>query len=150
VSEFHIRRARPGDVAHIVALIADDRLGARRESLDDLGPYLRAFETIDADPHQFLAVAEDAGAVVATLQLTFIPGLSRRGATRALVEAVRVRSDRRGDGLGSTLMKWAVEEARRRGCALVQLTSDGSRTGAHRFYERLGFEQSHKGFKLML
>jgi GNAT superfamily N-acetyltransferase len=150
VNEFHIRRARSADVAQIITLIADDQLGARRESPDDLDPYLRAFEAIDSDPHQFLAVAEDAGEIVGTLQLTFVPGLSRRGATRALVEAVRVRSDRRGDGLGSAVMKWAVEEARRRGCILVQLTSDASRTAAHRFYERLGFEQSHKGFKLML
>jgi GNAT superfamily N-acetyltransferase len=131
-------------------MLADDHLGAARESPDDLDPYLRAFEAIDADPHQFLAVGEDAGEVVATLQLTFIPGLSRRGADRALIEAVRVRADRRSDGLGSTLIKWAVEEARRRGCGLVELTTDASRTGAHRFYDRLGFEQSHLGFKLIL
>ncbi|UIJ63782.1 GNAT family N-acetyltransferase [Amycolatopsis acidiphila] len=146
----HIRRATGADVEPIVAMLADDQLGRQRESAADPAPYRRAFEAIDGDPNQFLAVAEDAGEVIGTLQLTFIPGLSRKGATRALVEAVRVRSDRRGDGLGAVLMKWAVEEARRRGCALVQLTSDASRTGAHRFYLRLGFEQSHFGFKLTL
>ncbi|TVT62906.1 GNAT family N-acetyltransferase [Amycolatopsis rhizosphaerae] len=150
MNEIHIRRARAGDVEHIVTLIADDRLGSARESLDDFEPYRRAFAEIDADPRQLLAVAEDAGGIVGTLQLTFIPGLSRRGATRALVEAVRVRADRRGAGLGGELMRWAIDEARRRGCALVQLTSDGTRTDAHRFYERLGFTASHKGFKLTL
>ncbi|WP_369806813.1 MULTISPECIES: GNAT family N-acetyltransferase [Amycolatopsis] len=145
----HIRRARRADVEEIVAMLADDHLGARREQPGDPG-YLRAFEAIAADPNQLLAVAERDGALVGTLQLTFIPGLSRRGATRALVEAVRVRGDQRGNGLGATLMEFAVEEARRRGCAMVQLTSDASRVNAHRFYERLGFEASHVGFKLML
>ncbi|NYI87042.1 GNAT superfamily N-acetyltransferase [Amycolatopsis endophytica] len=150
MSEIHIRRARREEVGTIVEMLADDHLGAQRETLDDATPYLRAFDVIDADPHQLLVVAERDGDVVGTLQLTFIPGLSRRGATRALVEAVRVRSDQRGGGLGVTLMKWAVDEARRRGCALVQLTSDGSRTRAHTFYERLGFEPTHVGFKLTL
>jgi GNAT superfamily N-acetyltransferase len=152
----HIRRARRDDVTAIVRLLADDQLGAQRESLDDLEPYLDAFAAIDTDPNQLLAVvveddrSDDDGGVVGTLQLTFIPGLSRRGATRALVEAVRVHESRRGSGLGTTLMKWAIDEARRRGCALIQLTSDNSRTGAHRFYERLGFHRSHTGFKLPL
>jgi GNAT superfamily N-acetyltransferase len=150
VSEIHIRRATADDVEPIVAMLADDHLGRRRENLAHPAPYRRAFEAIDADPNQFLAVAEDAGEVVGTLQLTFVPGLSRQGATRAIVEAVRVRSDRRGGGLGATLVKWATEEARQRGCALVQLTSDASRSQAHRFYLRLGFEQSHLGFKLAL
>ncbi|GLY66914.1 GNAT family N-acetyltransferase [Amycolatopsis taiwanensis] len=145
-----IRRAQQDDVAAIVRLIADDQLGAKRESLDDLRPYLDAFASIDADPNQLLAVLDDGGEVIGTLQITFIPGLSRRGATRALVEAVRVRADRRGGGLGATLMKWAINEARGRGCALVQLTSDSSRVDAHRFYERLGFQQTHAGFKLPL
>jgi GNAT superfamily N-acetyltransferase len=90
------------------------------------------------------------GAVVGTLQLTVIPGLARRGALRGQVEAVRVRSDQRGTGLGTRLMDWAIEESRRRGCALVQLTSDSSRVDAHRFYEGLGFVASHQGFKLAL
>jgi GNAT superfamily N-acetyltransferase len=131
-------------------MLADDPLGRHRESPDDLSVYQDAFAAIDADPNQFLAVAEDDGEVVGTLQLSFIPTLSRRGATRALVEAVRVRADRRSGGLGAQMMKWAIDESRRRGCVLVQLTSDASRTSAHRFYLRLGFEQSHAGFKLAL
>ncbi|MEV5300545.1 GNAT family N-acetyltransferase [Amycolatopsis methanolica] len=149
MSEIHIRRARRSDVEEIVAMLADDHLGAQREAPGDPA-YLRAFEAIDADPGQLLVVAERDGDVVGTLQLTFIPGLSRRGATRALVEGVRVRSDQRGGGLGAALMEWAVEESRRRGCTLVQFTSDASRTRAHRFYERLGFEATHLGFKLPL
>jgi GNAT superfamily N-acetyltransferase len=95
-------------------------------------------------------VADQDGDVVGTLQLTIIPGLARKGTRRGQVEAVRVRSDQRGNGLGGQLMDWAVEESRRRGCALVQLTSDASRVDAHRFYERLGFVASHQGFKLRL
>lgn len=150
MSEIHIRRAERADVEPIVAMLADDPLGARRETPGDPAPYLRAFEVLDADPHQLLAVADRDGDVVGTLQLTFIPGLSRRGATRALIEAVRVRADQRGGGLGALLVEWAVAEARRQGCALVQLTSDASRTRAHRFYERLGFQATHVGFKLSL
>nr|WP_243770166.1 GNAT family N-acetyltransferase [Amycolatopsis acidicola] len=146
----HIRRAEAADVEPIVAMLADDHLGRSRENTADPAPYQRAFAAIDADRNQLLAVAEEDGELIGTLQLTFIPGLSRQGATRALVEAVRVRADRRGGGLGGQLMKWAVEEARRRDCALIQLTSDVSRTGAHRFYEKLGFERSHAGFKLLL
>lgn len=145
-----IRPATIDDVPAIVAMLADDPLGASRETPDDLSPYLRAFETVEADPHQFLVVAERAGEVVGTLQLTLLPGLSRRGAVRAQIEAVRVRAGERGAGLGARLIEWAVDEARRRGCALVQLTSDRSRQRAHHWYERLGFEATHVGFKLNL
>ncbi|MEV0794633.1 GNAT family N-acetyltransferase [Kribbella sp. NPDC050459] len=145
-----IRRATAADVAAIVAMIADDQLGATRESLDDLTPYLAAFEQIDADPNQLLMVAARNDEVIGTLQLTIIPGLSRRGSTRGLIEAVRVAAPARGSGLGSTLIRWAVEESRTRGCALVQLTSDKTRTDAHRFYTTLGFTNSHEGFKLKL
>lgn len=145
-----IERARAEDVAAIVAMLADDALGARRERPDQVEPYLRAFGAIDADPHQFLAVARRSGRVVGTLQLTFIPGLSRRGATRAQVEAVRVHADERGRGLGADLLRWAEGEARRRGAAMLQLTSDTSREDAHRFYERLGYTASHVGFKKRL
>lgn len=137
----------------IVELLAADQLGATRDGADDdegLEPYRRAFEAIDADPAQLLLVADSGGEIVATMQLSFLPGLARRGALRAQIEAVRVRVDQRGSGLGGELMIWAIEEARRRGCALVQLTSDKRRTDAHRFYERLGFVASHEGFKLAL
>ena len=144
-----IRRATAADVDAIVAMLADDPLGARREKPGDPA-YARAFEVIDADPHQYLAVADAGGEVVGTLQLTFTTGLSRLGTTRATVEAVRVRSDQRGAGLGERLLRWAVDEARARGCGMVQLTTDASRTDAHRFYERLGFTASHVGMKLVL
>ena len=143
------RRATVDDVRAIVELLAADQLGATRDG-GDLEPYERAFEAIDADPAHLLVVAEDGGEVVATMQLSFLPGLARRGALRAQIEGVRVRSDQRGSGLGSELMAWAIDESRRRDCALVQLTSDKRRTDAHRFYERLGFVSSHEGFKLSL
>jgi GNAT superfamily N-acetyltransferase len=105
---------------------------------------------VAADPGQHLVVAERDGTVVGTLQLSVIPGLSRRGATRSVIEGVRVARTERGTGLGTELVTWAVEESRRLGCTLVQLTSDASRTDARRFYERLGFVASHVGFKLQL
>ncbi|MEW2707462.1 GNAT family N-acetyltransferase [Streptomyces koyangensis] len=145
-----IRRAEVSDVAAIVAMLADDPLGAARESPDDLTPYLAAHARLAADPNQHLVVAERAGKVVGTLQLTLIPGLSRRAATRSLIEAVRVHADERGSGLGTLLIEWAVQTSRTEGCQLVQLTSDATREDAHRFYERLGFVASHVGFKLQL
>ena len=144
------RRAVVGDVPAIVAMLADDPLGAARENPGDLATYLDAFGRIDADPGELLIVADRDGEVVGTLQLTFLSGLSRRGATRAQIEAVRVRTDVRSEGLGARLIEWAIAESRRRGCHLVQLTSDNSRTDAQRFYERLGFTGSHVGYKLTL
>ncbi|WP_425508168.1 N-acetyltransferase family protein [Streptomyces bathyalis] len=145
-----MRRATADDVPALVSMLADDPLGAQRESPDETAVYREAFDRIDADPHQHLVVAERDGHPVGTLQLTLIPGLSRRGSTRALIEGVRVHADARGDGLGSRLIQWAIEEARRQDCTLVQLTSDATRIEAHRFYERLGFEASHLGFKMQL
>ncbi|MET8855088.1 GNAT family N-acetyltransferase [Streptomyces sp. NPDC004579] len=150
MADLEIRAAVADDVPAIVAMLADDPLGARRESPDDLGPYLAALERLSRDPNQHLVVAVRDGRIVGTLQLTVIPGLSRRGATRSIIEAVRIQADERGSGLGTELIEWAVEESRRQDCQLVQLTSDVSRTDAHRFYERLGFEASHVGFKLPL
>jgi 8-oxo-dGTP pyrophosphatase MutT (NUDIX family)/ribosomal protein S18 acetylase RimI-like enzyme len=145
-----VRRATRDDVPAIVELLADDRLGASREDTAELADYLAAFERIDADPAHLLVVADDGRDVVGTLQLSVIPGLSRRGALRAQVEGVRVAGSQRGRGLGEALLLWAVDEARARGCALVQLTTDKSRTDAQRFYERLGFVSSHEGMKLAL
>jgi len=147
---FAVRRATLDDVADIVALLIDDPLGARRERTDDLAPYWQAFQAIDADPDQVLVVAERAGEVVATLQLTIIPGLSHRGALRGQLEGVRVAAAERGAGLGTALIRWAIDESRRRGCRLVQLTSHRSRGDAQRFYGRLGFEYTHAGFTLSL
>lgn len=149
MSSATIRRATSADVPAIVAMLADDPLGATRERPGDPA-YAAAFTQIAADDRQYLAVAELDGEVVGTLQLTFIPGLSRRGATRALIEAVRVRSDMRGSGLGQQLTEWAIAESRTRGAALVQLTTDATRTDAHRFYTRLGFAPTHIGMKLPL
>ncbi|MEU5275970.1 GNAT family N-acetyltransferase [Streptomyces asoensis] len=150
MGDLEIRAAVPGDVPAIVAMLADDPLGAQRESPDDLSPYLAALERLSADPNQRLVVAVREGRVVGTLQLTIVPGLSRRGSTRSIIEGVRVHADERGSGLGTRFIEWAIEESRRENCQLVQLTSDNARTDAHRFYERLGFVASHVGFKLQL
>ncbi len=146
-----LRRATAADLPALVALLADDVLGAARETADgDLTPYRRAFDLLDADPAHLLLVAAAGDVVVGTVQLTVLPGLARRGALRAQLEAVRVAGAARGGGLGAAMIGWAVDEARRRGCALVQLTTDKSRTDARRFYERLGFVASHEGMKLPL
>ncbi|MGW0086034.1 N-acetyltransferase family protein [Streptomyces sp. NPDC003393] len=150
MGDLEIRAAAAEDIPAIVAMLADDPLGAQRESSGDLAPYLAALERLTADPNQHLVVAVRQDRVVGTLQLTIIPGLSRRGATRSIIEAVRIHADQRGSGLGTQLIEWAIAESRRQGCQLVQLTSDRTRTDAHRFYERLGFEPSHLGFKLPL
>ncbi|MFB8772031.1 GNAT family N-acetyltransferase [Streptomyces broussonetiae] len=150
MGDLEIRAAVIDDLPAIVGMLADDPLGAQRESPDDLDPYRDALERISTDPnqHQVVAVREDR--VVGTLQLTIIPGLSRRGATRSIIEGVRIHADERGSGLGTQLIEWAIEESRRQNCQLVQLTSDKTRADAHRFYERLGFQASHTGFKLPL
>nr|WP_051806862.1 GNAT family N-acetyltransferase [Streptomyces sp. NRRL F-2664] len=131
-------------------MLADDPLGATRESPEDLTPYRTALQRLTGDPHQHLVVAVRAGRVVGTLQLTIVPGLSRKGATRSVIEGVRVHADERGSGLGTRFIEWAIEKSRAEACTLVQLTSDVTRTDAHRFYERLGFTASHVGFKLLL
>ena len=150
MSDLSIRPATIDDVAAIVAMLADDPLGSQRESPHDLTPYLATFERIAQDRHQHLMFAERDGKPAGTLQLTFINGLSRRGMTRALINSVRVHRDMRGEGLGTELIKWAIGYAQTEGAGIVQLTSDASRTDAHRFYERLGFVKSHVGFKLSL
>jgi GNAT superfamily N-acetyltransferase len=146
------RAARAEDLPAIIALLAEDVLGATREAP---GPppdpaYAAAFAAIAADPNQLLAVAEVAGEVAGTLQLSFIPGLARRGAWRGQIEAVRVAARHRGAGLGAEMFAWAIGQCRARGCSLVQLTTDKARADAHRFYERLGFRATHEGYKLAL
>jgi ribosomal protein S18 acetylase RimI-like enzyme len=147
-----IRAARRGDVPAIVALLADDALGRTREAAADPLPdaYRQAFDDIAAQRGNYLFVAERTGAVVGCLQLTIIPGLTRRGMKRGQIEGVRVGAASRGQGLGEKLVRHAVAVARREGCGLVQLTSDNSRADAHRFYQRLGFVASHVGMKLTL
>ena len=138
-----IRPATHADLPAVVSLVAEapTEVSAAQEA---------AFDAIGADPRNELWVGEEDGAVVACLQVTYIPGLGRGGAERALIEAVRVREDRRGSGLGAQLVSDAIERARARGCALVQLTSNQRRSDAHRFYTRLGFEPTHVGFKLVV
>ncbi|WP_329223326.1 GNAT family N-acetyltransferase [Streptomyces sp. NBC_01485] len=150
MTDIGIRPAVANDIPAIVAMLADDTLGATRESPDDLRPYLTAYERLQSDPNQFLTVAVRGDMIVGTLQLTVIPGLSRRGSTRSVIEGVRVHSSERGQGLGQQLIEWAIEESRRQDCQLVQLTSDAARPDAHHFYERLGFVGSHIGFKFQL
>ncbi|MGW7275577.1 N-acetyltransferase family protein [Streptomyces sp. NPDC054864] len=148
MGDLEIRPAVADDIPAIVEMLADDPLGSTRESPDDLTPYLAAFERLAADPNQHQVVAVREGRVIGTLQLTIVPGLSRKGALRSIIEGVRVHADERGSGLGTRFIEWAVGESRRQGCQLVQLTSDATRTDARRFYERLGFTASHVGFKL--
>ncbi|MEV7987235.1 GNAT family N-acetyltransferase [Micromonospora sp. NPDC085948] len=144
------REAVRADLPGVIALLADDVLGKARDFTEVDEAYERAFAAIDADPRNQLIVAEQAGDLVGCLQITYIPGLGRHGSERSLIESVRVRSDRRGQGLGRGLMTWAVDQARQRGCALVQLTTDKTRADAHRFYLGLGFVASHEGMKLAL
>jgi ribosomal protein S18 acetylase RimI-like enzyme len=140
------------DLPAIIAMLADDDLGAVREDATDPpnAAYILAFEAIEADPNQLLAVGEDAGTVIACLQISFIPGLSRLGQWRGQIESVRVSSSVRGSGVGRQLFEWAKEQCRARGCGLVQLTTDKTRPDALRFYESLGFSASHEGMKLRL
>ncbi len=152
MADVTFRRATEADIPAIIALLADDILGQRRE---DLGTplnqkYIDAFSAIDADPNQLLAVAIVEDDVAGTLQLTFIPGLTRTGAWRGQIEGVRIAAQYRGAGLGQQMFAWAIEQCRARGCYLVQLTTDKERPDAHRFYESLGFVSSHIGYKLAL
>jgi GNAT superfamily N-acetyltransferase len=146
------RRAAPDDLETIVALLADDPIGRGRENPGPLldACYREAFASIERDPNQLLVVAERGGQVIGVLQLSFIPGLTRRGMWRGQIEGVRVATGERAGGIGRALLEWAIEECRRRGCGLVQLTSDKRRSAAHRFYEALGFEATHQGYKLSL
>lgn len=152
-SRYTLRKATGADIEAIVSLLVED---TRRAAIESAGPesrdaYQQGFLRVDADATQLLVVAtDDSDAVVATMQLSFIPGLSRAGSTRLQIEAVRVRSDQRSNGLGGAMMEWAIAEGKRRDVGLVQLTSDRSRTDAHRFYDRLGFVASHVGYKLDL
>ncbi len=153
MTDLIFRRAAPADIPTMLVLShAGDARGADTPPLDPTTlsdpRYRAAFDAIDADPNQRLIVAEKDGEVVGTLQITFIPGLTRFGATRGLLENVHIRADQRGNGLGSRMVEWAIEQCRDAGCAMVQLTSNKLRLDAHRFYKKLGFEQSHEGFKL--
>ena len=149
------RDATPADIPTMLRLShAGDARGTDAPPLDpatlDDPRYRAAFDAIAADPAHRLIVAERDGEVVGTLQISLIPGLPNFGMKRGLIENVHIRADQRGNGLGTQMMQWAIERCREAGCGLVQLTSNKVRHDAHRFYERLGFQRSHEGFKLRL
>lgn len=150
--EIVFRLARREDVPAIVRMLADDELGSQREDYTEPLPrsYYAAFEQIERDSHHELIVAESNRKVIGTLHLMFLPSLSYQGGLRAQVESVRVDRERQNQGIGSKMMKWAIERARERGAHIVQLTTHKTREDAHRFYERLGFKGSHLGMKLSL
>ncbi|MFF5262169.1 GNAT family N-acetyltransferase [Actinomadura viridis] len=146
------REATRADLPDIVRLLADDPLGATRESPGAVIPeaYFTAFDAIAKDPNNSVVVAEIDGTVAGTLQLTYIPGLTYTGGERAQIEGVRVASEQRGHGLGQALIGWAIDQARARGCRVVQLTTDRQRPASIRFYQKMGFRPSHMGMKYHL
>ena len=150
MSELVLRQARREDVPAIVAMLADDALGATRESPGDLAPYYKAYDQIVRDPNHMLLVADVGGEVVGTLTLNILHGLARQGAVRGQIEAVRISANHRGKKYGEKMIHAAIDMAREKGCVLVQLTTDKTRKDAHRFYERLGFKSTHEGMKLNL
>lgn len=150
--ELTYRAATEADLAFLDDLIAQDAVAAARdpEGPDNARQQLEGLRAISADPSHSLYIVERDGRPVGSFQLSFLPGVSRRGAWRGQIENVRVRADLRGGGIGAAMVRWAIERCRERGCALVQLTSDLNRPEAHRFYQRLGFDHTHAGFKLKL
>jgi Predicted acetyltransferase len=153
MTDLVFRDATPDDIPTILAICAAGAAEGPRQvdPATYADPrYRAAFDAIAADPNHRLVVVEREGETIATLQLSFLPGMTRFGMWRCVLENVHVRADRRGGGIGSQMVKWAIEQAHERGVGMVQLTSNKVRTDAHRFYRTLGFEQSHEGFKLML
>jgi ribosomal protein S18 acetylase RimI-like enzyme len=148
----NFRDATEDDVAELIQMIANDQLGQSREdaSLPINQAYTSAFQAIEADPNNRLIVLTQGDVIVGTMQLTFIPGLARLGSWRGQIEAVRVHEAYRSQKIGQKLFVWAIEECKNKGCSLVQLTTDKTRADAHRFYDRLGFEPTHEGYKLKL
>jgi len=145
-----IRVARRGDLPAIIELLNADYIPPPPPQAEPTEAQIRAFDTIDAHPDHKIVVADLDNQVVGTMQLTMLPGLAHEGRWRMQVEAVRVRTDLRSQGIGAKMMEWAIGLAREHGCWVVQLTSNAARTEAHRFYERLGFKRSHVGMKLEL
>lgn len=150
--DIKFRAASSADLTALVTMLANDQLGAAREDASSpLNPkYLAMFEEIENDLNNELMVVELEGQVIGMLQLTFIPYLTHLGSWRCLIEGVRVHEDFRGRGIGEKMFRFAIERAKERGCPMVQLTSNKQRAGALKFYQRLGFEASHEGFKLSL
>ncbi|MDL4842356.1 GNAT family N-acetyltransferase [Aquibacillus rhizosphaerae] len=151
-TEIKFRIATEKDLDYIVTLLADDDLGSKRENNDYPLPnsYIKAFEAITSDPNNELVVACDGNQVVGVQQITFTPYITYQGGWRATIEGVRTSASVRGKGVGTKLIKWAIQRAAERGCHLVQLTTDKKRSEALRFYERLGFIATHEGLKLKI
>lgn len=152
MSELIIRRAREADLTDLIAIFAADDKGGHGDTTDEAAyeDYLRAFHMIDASGNEQLFVAELDGEIAGTFQILFNRTLTGRGSLSMIIEAVQTKSDMRGRGIGAQMIAYAIEEAKRRDCRLIQLTSNLARTDAHRFYERLGFSKSHAGFKMKL
>lgn len=150
--ELTFRAATREDLPEIVRMLADDPIGAKRETYAIPLPesYYATYDAIERDPNNELTVGVTENRVIAVLQITFLPYLTYRGSWRALIEGVRVDATMRSAGIGKQLIEWAIARAKERGCRMVQLTSDKSRRDAMRFYENLGFVASHEGFKLFL
>jgi GNAT superfamily N-acetyltransferase len=150
--EVTFREATVADLPQIVRLLADDPLGSTRETPGDEIPeaYFTAFAAIEKDPNNAVIVAEVAGELAGTLQLTYIPGLTYTGGERAQIEGVRIAAEQRGRGVGQLMITWAIDQARARGCRVVQLTTDRQRPEAIRFYQKIGFRPSHMGMKYHL
>jgi GNAT superfamily N-acetyltransferase len=145
------RGATTADLPFVLRLVVEDSVAVSEDDPTAADPaYAAALAELDADPNQEMWIAELGGKPVGCFQLTYIPGLMRRGMWRGLIESVHIGPDHRNEGLGGEMMQWAVERCRKRGCGMVQLTSNKKRLDAHRFYRRLGFEQSHEGFRLYL
>lgn len=151
-SDISFRKATVEDLERIVALLADDVLGASREKYEKPLPnsYREAFFAIDSDPNNELIVACIGKEIIGVQQITFTPSITYQGGWRATIEGVRISASTRGQGVGKLLIQWAVERAKKRGCHLIQLTTDKKRTEARRFYEQLGFRATHEGMKLTL
>lgn len=146
------RKATRNDVSEIVKMLADDELGKTRENYQTPLPieYLNAFENINADQNQELIVVEDeTSEIIGTLQLSYIQYLTYRGGIRAQIEAVRIRKDKRGLGIGKTMFEWAIQRAKERNAHVLQLTTDKKRPKAIKFYEDLGFKATHEGMKML-
>lgn len=146
------RNATPADLRFIIGLIVEDSVIDTGDDPADAAhaDYVNALAAIDADPNQEMIVVEDDGVPVGCFQLSYLPGLMRRGQWRGQIEVVHVAQSHRNRGIGGEMMRWAIERCREHNCSMVQLTSNKKRTDAHRFYERLGFLKSHEGFKLYL
>ncbi|WP_421763078.1 GNAT family N-acetyltransferase [Ekhidna sp.] len=146
----NIRKAIETDIPAIVSLLASDALGSERENYTLPIPesYIKAFQNITSNSNQYLIVVEDADEIIGTAQLSLIPYMTYQGGIRAQIEAVRIKSDRRGSGIGEQLFKWMISKAKDKGAHLIQLTTDKKRPEALRFYEKIGFLASHEGLKM--